>query len=191
MTYLSYFPWANAESRISFSHSDFWLFTSANISWLPFLSRVLWLTQRGDWKEQVEEGERWTGTGMIKTWHLWSRKSIKTGAYVFTQDGQWMEEVFQGRVSWRPPRGEGMGTWLFVEEFQQAYLGGLKQESISGGRNSNSNGTEVGKGRWDWGLNGNKSINFDWLYLVGLMNATKPYGWLIRDSHSNALVALI
>lgn len=70
-------------------------------------------------------------------------KSIKTGTYVFTQDGHRIEEVFQGRVSWRPPRGEGMGTWLFVEEFQQAYLRGLKQESISGGRNSKNNGTEV------------------------------------------------
>lgn len=66
-----------------------------------------------------------------------------------------------GQTFRKTSQRRGDGNLTFVEEFQQAYLGGWERESISGGRNSKSNGTEVGKGRQDWRLKGNKSINFD------------------------------
>lgn len=49
---------------------------------------------------------------------------------------------------------------------------------------------EGGKGIWDWGLNGNKFINFDWLCLVGFMCVVKLYGWLIRGIYFNVFVIL-
>lgn len=94
---------------------------------------------------------------------LWSRSSSKTRTYI-TQEGQGREAGSAPGQSLRKASQEERGWELGFEEwenFNRRTWEGWEQGSIVGGGNSKSNGTEVGKGRGDEGLNGNKPINFD------------------------------